>query len=72
MSIGNRVRKRVLPMIVTSSLYSNAVEGRTTLVRLGMSKRHSIHKSITLENNVMRGRKGMGAIILSDEFGEFG
>ena len=59
-------------MIATSSLYLKAVEGRTTLVRLGMSERHSIHKSITLENDVMRGRKGMGVIILSDEFGEFG
>ena len=59
-------------MIATSSLYLKAVEGRTTLVRLGMSKRYSIHKSITLENDVMRGRKGMGVIILSDEFGEFG
>lgn len=59
-------------MIVTSSLYLKAVEGRTTLARLGISKSHSIHKSITLENNVMRGRKGMGVIILSDEFSEFG
>ena len=72
MSIGNRVRKRVLPMIVTSSLYSNAVEGRTTLARLGMSKRHSIHKSITLENDVMRKLQSTSVIIRSSEFGEFG
>ena len=72
MSISNRVRKSGLPMIVTSSLYSNAVEGRTTLVRLGMSKRHSIHSSITLENDVMRKLQSTSVIIRSSEFSEFG
>ena len=59
-------------MIVTSSLYLKAVEGRTTLVRLGMSKRHSIHSSITLENDVMRKLQSTSVIIRSSEFGEFG
>ena len=71
MSISNRVRKSGLPMIVTSSLYSNAVEGRTTLVRLGMSKRHSIHSTITLENDVMRIGERATDFALSGECNEF-
>ena len=41
MSIRERGMKWVLPVIVTSSLYSNAC-GRYTSVRLGMSKHHFI------------------------------
>ena len=46
MSMGERGMKCVLPLIVTSFLYLNAC-GRTTLVRLGMSK----HQFIVDENH---------------------
>ena len=72
MSISNRVRKSGLPMIVTSSLYSNAVEGRTTLVRLGMSKRHWVHSTITLENDATRILECITILTKSCKCGEWG
>ena len=53
MPIYERRMKGELPLTVMSILYLNA-PGRTTSVRLGMSKHHSIWMRITLKSDVTR------------------